>query len=82
LRHELEGLASSFVPKAHFVGQISRADALALIAQADKLVHLSDAEGAPTVIREARALGIPVLATAVGDVARWAASDPGIEIVL
>jgi len=41
---------------------------------------LSEAEGAPTVIREARALGVPVLATPVGDVLLWASEDPGIEI--
>jgi glycosyltransferase involved in cell wall biosynthesis len=80
LRAELEALASSFEPRARFTGQLPRADALALIADAHKLVHLSEAEGAPTVIREARALGVPVLATPVGDVARWAAKDPGIEI--
>jgi glycosyltransferase involved in cell wall biosynthesis len=80
LRAELEALASAFEPRARFTGQIPRGDALALIAEAHKLVHLSEAEGAPTVIREARALGVPVLATPVGDVARWAAKDPGIEI--
>ena len=80
LRAELEALASTFEPRARFTGQLSRGDALALIADAHKLVHLSEAEGAPTVIREARALGVPVLATPVGDVARWAAKDPGIEI--
>jgi teichuronic acid biosynthesis glycosyltransferase TuaC len=80
LRAELEALASGFEPRARFTGQLPRGDALALIADAHKLVHLSEAEGAPTVIREARALGVPVLATPVGDVARWAAKDPGIEI--
>jgi glycosyltransferase involved in cell wall biosynthesis len=80
LRAELEALAAAFEPRARFTGQLPRGDALALIADAHKLVHLSEAEGAPTVIREARALGVPVLATPVGDVARWAAKDPGIEI--
>jgi glycosyltransferase involved in cell wall biosynthesis len=80
LRAELEALASGFEPRARFTGQLPRGDALALIAEAHKLVHLSESEGAPTVIREARALGVPVLATPVGDVARWAAKDPGIEI--
>ena len=77
---ELEALAAAFEPRARFTGQIPRGDALALIADAHKLVHFSEAEGAPTVIREARALGVPVLATPVGDVARWADKDPGIEI--
>ena len=80
LRGELEAFAASFEPRARFTGHLPRGDALALIADAHKLIHLSEAEGAPTVIREARALGVPVLATAVGDVARWAAEDPGIEL--
>jgi teichuronic acid biosynthesis glycosyltransferase TuaC len=80
LRAELEALAARFEPRARFTGALRRGDALAHIADAHKLVHFSEAEGAPTVIREARALGVPVLATPVGDVARWAIEDPGIEI--
>lgn len=80
MREKLENLASSLHPRARFVGHVPRGEALALIATAHKLLHLSDAEGAPTVIREARALGVPVLATPVGDVPRWALEDPGIEI--
>ena len=80
MRAELEALAASFEPKATFVGHLPRADALALIAGSERLLHLSEAEGAPTVIREARALGVPVLATPVGDVPGWALEDPGIEI--
>ena len=44
------------------------------------LLHTSSAEGAPTVIREARALGVPVVACAAGDVASWAESDDGIFV--
>jgi teichuronic acid biosynthesis glycosyltransferase TuaC len=80
LRAELEALAASLEPRARFLGHLSRPEALGVIANSHKLLHLSESEGAPTVIREARALGIPVLATAVGDVARWALDDPGIEI--
>jgi teichuronic acid biosynthesis glycosyltransferase TuaC len=80
MREKLEDLAGSIHPRARFVGHVPRDVALALIATAHKLLHLSDAEGAPTVIREARALGVPVLATPVGDVPRWALEDPGIEI--
>jgi glycosyltransferase involved in cell wall biosynthesis len=80
MRASLERFAASFETPARFVGQLPRAQALALIARASRLVHLSEAEGCPTVVREARALGVPVLATAIGDVARWAALDPGIEI--
>jgi len=81
LRAELEKLAASLDPKATFVGRLSRTETLSIIASSQMLVHLSDTEGAPTVIREARALGIPVLATPVGDVPRWALSDPGIELL-
>jgi glycosyltransferase involved in cell wall biosynthesis len=80
MRGELEKLAATLRPRARFVGHVPRGEALGLIARAHKLLHLSEAEGAPTVIREARALGVPVLATAVGDVLLWASEDPGIEI--
>jgi glycosyltransferase involved in cell wall biosynthesis len=43
-------------------------DALALIAAADLLVVASDHEGQPLVVAEALALGVPVVATAVGRV--------------
>lgn len=79
-RARLEALAQQLDARVQFVGQLPREEALAWIAAADRLVHLSEAEGAPTVIREARALGTRVLATAVGDVALWAQQDPGIEI--
>jgi len=77
---ELRQLAASLGGAVEFVGQLPRDQALAHIAGADRLVHLSETEGCPTVVREARALGIPVLATAVGDLVKWAAADPGIEI--
>lgn len=80
-RASLERLARETGARATFVGRVPRDRALAWIAAADRLVHSSEAEGAPTVVREARALGVPVLATAVGDVAAWAAEDDGIELV-
>jgi len=81
LRSSLERLATAHEPRARFLGHLPRHEALAFIASADMLIHTSEAEGAPTVIREARALGIPVLATPSGDVARWAEEDPGIELL-
>jgi glycosyltransferase involved in cell wall biosynthesis len=77
-RAALERLAASLGGRVRFLGHRPREEALAFVACADRLVHLSEAEGAPTVIREARALGIPVLAAPVGDVPDWAADDPGI----
>ena len=68
-------------PEANFVGQVERPLALAYVAAADALVSASLHEGAPTVVREARALGTPVVCLAAGDVARWAETDPGIRVV-
>jgi teichuronic acid biosynthesis glycosyltransferase TuaC len=51
------------------------------MAAADVLVSASREEGAPTVVREARALGVPVVAVPCGDLATWAAADPGIALV-
>lgn len=64
-----------------YLGARPRPEALAIIAGAAALLSTSDAEGAPTVVREARAYDVPVVATAAGDLVRWAASDPGITVV-
>jgi glycosyltransferase involved in cell wall biosynthesis len=77
---ERERLERAF-PEATFVGLLLRPEALAWIAAADLVVSASRDEGAPTVIREARALGVPVLCEAAGDVRAWAQEDAGIEIV-
>ena len=63
-----------------FLGRLERSDALAWIAASDVLLHPSAAEAAPTVVREARALGTRVVACDCGDVARWADEDQGIVI--
>jgi teichuronic acid biosynthesis glycosyltransferase TuaC len=77
---EREELARRF-PSATFVGHLQRPQALAWLAAADVLVSASLLEGAPTVVREARALGTAVVCLAAGDVSRWAATDPGIHVV-
>jgi glycosyltransferase involved in cell wall biosynthesis len=64
-----------------FTGALPRRGALAWIAAADVLLHPSAEEAAPTVIREARALGVRVVACDAGDVAAWAAEDEGIRVV-
>ncbi|MEO8801322.1 MAG: glycosyltransferase, partial [Polyangiaceae bacterium] len=46
---------------AHFLGKLTRPEALAHIAVADALVHTSEAEGLSSVIREADALGTRVV---------------------
>ena len=77
---ELAALSARF-PSVRFTGRLPRSQALCFIAAADVLVSASAAEGAPTVVREARALGVPVVAVAAGDLATWAQTDSGILIV-
>jgi glycosyltransferase involved in cell wall biosynthesis len=72
-----EGLASSVT----FVGAVPRREAVAWVAAADVLVHPSAVEAAPSVVREARALRVPVVACDAGDIAAWAHDDPGIRVV-
>jgi teichuronic acid biosynthesis glycosyltransferase TuaC len=68
-------------PATRFVGQVARPLALTYLSAADVLVSASLLEGAPTVVREARALGTPVVCLPAGDVARWAETDAGIHVV-
>jgi teichuronic acid biosynthesis glycosyltransferase TuaC len=60
-RTKLEGRARRLGVDARFVGRTTREDALAWIGAADGLLHASRAEGFSTVIREAEALGVPVV---------------------
>jgi teichuronic acid biosynthesis glycosyltransferase TuaC len=68
-------------PGVRFAGQLPRPECLAWIAAADLLISASRHEGAPTVLREARALGVPVVACAAGDLELWAETDPGVCVV-
>jgi len=77
---ELSALRTRF-PDVHFTGQLPRPEALRWIAAADLLISASAHEGAPSVVREARALGVPVVAVAAGDLADWAKADPGLLLV-
>lgn len=67
--------------RVHSLGTIPRLDALSMIAHARLLLSTSALEGAPTAVREARALGVPVVACEAGDLRRWAEADPGITLV-
>jgi glycosyltransferase involved in cell wall biosynthesis len=78
---ERAALAQRF-PAARFIGQVTRPVALTYLSAADVLVSASLLEGAPTVVREARALGTPVVCLPAGDVARWAETDAGIHVVI
>ena len=77
---EFEALRARF-PRVRFTGRLPRPETLRFIAAADVLVSASPDEGAPTVVREARQLGVPVVAVAAGDLAAWARTDPGIRLV-
>lgn len=79
-RAALERLARELHVDVTMTGQLDREATHAAIAACDLLLHTSVAEGAPSVIREARVLGLPVVATASGDVEAWAARDPAITI--
>jgi glycosyltransferase involved in cell wall biosynthesis len=67
-------------PFACFLGELSREDALRWLASADLLLSASRLEGAPTTVREARALQVPVVAAVVGDLESWAQRDHGIHL--
>jgi len=77
---ELPSLRAQF-PSVRFTGYLPRSEALCWIAAADVLVSASAQEGAPSVVREARALGVPVVAVPAGDLVAWAERDPGILLV-
>jgi teichuronic acid biosynthesis glycosyltransferase TuaC len=68
-------------PEVRFTGELPRPEALRWIAAADVLISASLLEGAPTAIREARALGTPVVACEAGSLAQLAAGDAGIWLV-
>lgn len=75
------GALESKRPDVRFVGRVARGRALTWIAAADALLSASRLEGAPSSVREARALGVPVAACAAGDLAQWAALDSGLWVV-
>jgi len=77
---ERERLRQRF-PTVGWLGQIGREQALRYIRAADLLVSASEREGAPTVVREARALGTAVVAAEAGDLRNRAADDPELYVV-
>lgn len=68
-------------PRACFVGHVERPRALCYLAAASVLVSASLQEGAPTVVREARALGTQVVCLEAGDLQRWAENDAGLHVI-
>jgi teichuronic acid biosynthesis glycosyltransferase TuaC len=61
LRAHLEAEAALLGVDARFVGIAPREEALAWIGAADAVLHASKTEGLSTVVREAEALGVPVV---------------------
>ncbi len=68
-------------PNVHFTGQLPREEALRWLKAADVALSASVEEGAPTALREARALGTPVWTAEFGSAAAWAASDPQVTVL-
>jgi glycosyltransferase involved in cell wall biosynthesis len=79
-RPALTRRAARLDPPVTFTGALPRREALAWVAAGDVLLHPSAVEAAPTVVREARALGIPVVACDAGDIAAWAHDDAAIRV--
>ena len=77
---ELGALQSEY-PRVRFVGRVARPRALSWIAAADALLSASRLEGAPSAIREARALAVPVASCSAGDLALWAELDDQLWVV-
>lgn len=67
-------------PNVVFLGHLPRSRALMWLRASNVLLNASMVEGAPTVVREARALGVEVWTAPSEAVSSWAAVDPGICI--
>lgn len=68
-------------PEVRFLGQVAHPLSLTWIRASDAVVTASRSEGAPLALREARALGVPVVSLAAGDLRAWSAQDPGLWVV-
>ena len=79
-RRSLEQRCRTLGLGASFLGRLPRPRTLAWLAAADVLLHTSEREAAPTVVREARALGTPVVCCPAGDLMAWAALDQGMVV--
>lgn len=77
---ERERLESEYA-SARFVGQLPRHQCLRWIAAADVLITASRHEGAPTAVREARALSVPVVSVPAADLRAWSEHDAELYVV-
>ncbi|HVJ21992.1 MAG TPA: glycosyltransferase family 4 protein [Polyangiaceae bacterium] len=68
-------------PSAEFLGTVDRDVCLRWLAAADLVLSASTAEGAPSVVREARTLGTTVVARSAGDLGAWSESDDCLYVL-
>lgn len=69
-------------PDVHFLGQVDRRTCAIWMRAADLLISSSRLEGSPGGVREALALGTPVVAVPSGDLRQRAARDSNLLLVL
>ncbi len=67
--------------EVHFLGQVDRTTCMTWMRAADLLISSSRLEGSPGGVREALALGIPVVAVPAGDLKERAALDSNLWLV-
>lgn len=76
----LQSVLTRAYPHVHFTGQLDRLQTLGWIKAADWVLSASLDEGAPSALREARLLGVPVITAEFGSARAWAAADPGVRV--
>lgn len=67
-------------PHVVFLEQLPRTQTLMWLNASDLLLNASLLEGAPSVVREARALGVDVWTAPCEAASNWATHDPGISV--
>jgi len=68
-------------PEALWLGHLPRTEALTWIRAADLVLLASREEGAPTMVREARAMDTDVVCLEVADLRVSTSTDPGLHLV-
>jgi glycosyltransferase involved in cell wall biosynthesis len=77
-RHRALAVELGLADVVEFVGP--HVNVMATMAAADLLVVASDYEGQPLVVVEALALGLPVVATSVGNIPQLVGADQGLVV--
>lgn len=79
LRRDLEVRAG---PGLVVLGRLSRTEVLEIFGAVDVLLHPTRSDGLPTVILEAIASGIPVIATPVGEIPHYVSETVETELAM